>query len=48
MPLKKVQGSKYGVLNNIRIALSTVIVIGQIPFGQHQIVCRFMKGTCQN
>ena len=44
MSLKKDQGSKYGV----RSALSTVIVIGEIPVEKHQIVCRFMKGTYQN
>ena len=48
MPLKNDQAGKYRVLNNIRSALSTVIVIGEIPFGQHQIVCRFMKRTSQN
>ena len=48
MSMKKSQGSKYGVLNNIRSALSTITVVGEIPFGQHQIVCRFMKGIFQN
>ena len=48
MSLKKDQGSKYGVLNNIRCALSTVFVMGEIPFEQYQIACRFVKGTYQN
>ena len=38
----------FGTVSNARSALSTVISIDSIPFGQKQYVCRFIKGIFNN
>ena len=38
------RGLKYSAINTARSALSSILVINNVPFGQHELVCRFMKG----
>ena len=42
------EGKQYSAINTARSALSTIISLpGQIPFGKHPMVSRFLKGVFQ-
>lgn len=38
------KGLKYSAINTARSALSSILIVDNVPFGKHELVCRFMKG----